>query len=166
MGPLRHTWLFVACLLAAATVWLPIARYYDRHYGRITASAGQQARGGVAAIAAVALILGGSLALRSGGDWSLDLPVNALAAALAAGFLIYHAVSVGLKPHQMIIWGSLLVAALLPVWGGLDLSDTSNVGLVLSGVAAIAAGVFDHRFLARSLGPAHGLNLKAGDLGA
>jgi hypothetical protein len=73
---------------------------------------------------------------------------------------------VGVKPHHAIIWAPLLAGALLPVWGGLDLSDTSNVGLLLAGVAAIASGVFDHRYLVRSLEPARNLNLRPGDVGA
>jgi hypothetical protein len=165
-GPLRHDWLFVAALLAAMTASLAIARYYNEHYGRITISAAQRARAAAAAVGTAALMFGVSLLLRSDVDWSLDLPVNGVAAALAAGFLSYYALTVGVKPHHAIIWGSLLVAAVLPVWGGLDLTDTSNVGLVLAGVAAMASGVFDHRFLVRSLEPAHKLNLRAGDAGA
>jgi hypothetical protein len=165
-GPLRHAWVFVACALAVAALALALVRYYNEHYGRITASVRQHARGAFAAVVNLALVLGGSLLLRSDADWSLDMPVNALAAALAAGFLGYYAVTVGVKPHHVVIWASVLVAALLPVWGSLDLSDTSNVGLVLAGVAAMASGVFDHRFLARSFGRAHGLDPKAGDLRA
>jgi hypothetical protein len=166
VGPLRHTWLFGACFLTAAALWLVIVRYYNEHYGRITGAARQQVRGAIAAVGSVALMLGLSLLVRSQADWSLDLPVNGLAASLAVGFLTYHAVTVGLKPHHVVIWGSLLVAALLPVWGGLSLSSTSNVGLVLAGVALATSGVFDHRFLARAFGSSRSLDLKAGDVGA
>jgi hypothetical protein len=165
-GPLREDWLFVAALLVTLTASLRIARYYNEHYGRITVSTGQRARAAVAAVGTTALMLAVSLLLRSDVSWSLDLPVNGVAAALAVGFLSYYALTVGVKPHHAIIWAPLLVGALLPVWGGLDLSDTSNVGLVLAGVAAIASGVFDHRYLARSLEPAGNLNLRAGDVGA
>ena len=165
-GPLREDWVFVAALLAMMTASLGIARYYNEHYGRITASTEQRVRAAVAAVGTTALMLAVSLLLRSDVSWSLDLPVNGLGAALAAGFLSYYALTVGVKPHHAIIWAPLLVAALLPVWGGLDLSDTSNVGLLLVGVAAMASGVFDHRYLVRSLEPARNLNLRAGDVGA
>ena len=166
LGPLRHEWLFAACIAAAAVLWLRIGRHYDEHYGRITGAKRQRVRGAVAAAGSVALMLGGSLLLRSNAAWSLDLPVNALAAALAAGFLTFIAVSVGLGRHHVVVWGSLLVAALLPIWGGLDLSTTSNVGLVLAGVATMASGVLDHRLLVRSFARPRGLTLKPGDLGA
>jgi hypothetical protein len=166
LGPLRHSWLFAAALLALMTVSLRISRYYNEHYGRIRISIEQRARAAVAAVGTTAVMLAASLLLRSDLDWSLDLPVNGVAAALAIGFLSYYALTVGLKPHHAIIWGPLLVAALVPLWGGLDLTDTSNVGLVLAGLAAIASWVFDHRFLVRSLEPAHNLNLRPGDAGA
>jgi hypothetical protein len=166
LGPLRHDWLFVVAAAGLVAVSLKIGRYYDEHYGRITISTGQRARAAVAAVGTTVLMFAASLLLRSDADWSLDLPVNGVAAALAVGFLSYYALSVGVKPHHAIIWGPLLVAALLPVWGGLDLTDTSNTGLVLAGVAAMASGVFDHRFLVRSLEPAHNLDLRARDVGA
>jgi hypothetical protein len=165
-GPFSHNWVFVAALLTLMTASLGISRYYNEQYGRISISTGQRARAAVAAVGTTALTLAASLLLRSDLDWSLDLPVNGVAAALAVGFLSYYALTVGVKPHHAIIWGSLLVVALLPVWGGLDLTDTSNVGLVLAGLAAMASGVFDHRFLVRSLEPAHNLSLRAGDVGA
>jgi uncharacterized membrane protein len=165
-GPLSQDWLFLVALLAVMTASLGIARYYNEQYGRITISTEQRARAAIAAVGTTALMLAVSFLLRSDADWSLDLPVNGLAAALAVGFLSYYAVTVGVKPHHAIIWGPLLVGALLPVWGGLDLTDTSNLGLVLAGVAAIASGIFDHRFLVRSLEPAHDLTPTAGDVRA
>jgi uncharacterized membrane protein len=165
-GPLRQDWVFLVALLAVMTASLGIARYYNEQYGRITISTEQRARAAIAAVGTTALMLAVSFLLRSDADWSLDLPVNGLAAALAVGFLSYYAVTVGVKPHHAIIWGPLLVGALLPVWGGLDLTDTSNLGLVLAGVAAIASGIFDHRFLVRSLEPAHDLTPTAGDVRA
>ena len=32
-GPLRHAWVFVACVLAAGLAGLAITRYYSEHYG-------------------------------------------------------------------------------------------------------------------------------------
>ena len=62
----------------------------------------------------------------------------------------------------MLIWGSLLVAGLLPVWDG---ADPGNVGLVLAGVAVIVNGVFDHLVLVRSFGPTTSPDARSGDAG-
>jgi hypothetical protein len=84
-------------------------------------------------------MVGGSLLMRSRADWSLDLPVNAIAVSFALIVLIYYAIGVGLKVHHVIIWGALLVTGALPVWNG---ADPSNIGLVLAGVAVAISGVF------------------------
>ena len=164
-GPFGSSWVFLAFgALTFAGVVL-ITRMYNERYGRVTASTEQQVRAGVATIGVVAVTLAGSSVLRSELSWSLDLPVNGLAASLAAGFLAYYAATIGIRAHHAAIWGALLVAALLPVWGGLSVEDTSNAGLVLVGVASMISGVLDHRLLARSFGGAHGFDLRAGDVG-
>jgi 4-hydroxybenzoate polyprenyltransferase len=148
-GPLRHTGVFVGVVLVIATVCALINRYYNEHYGRVTPSTGQQLKVAAAVATGVALMIGGALLLRSRASWSLDLPVNAIAATFALLMLVYYAIVVGVRAHHLIIWGSLLVAGLLPVWNG---ADPSNVGLVLAGAAVIVNGVFDHRLLVHSLG--------------
>ena len=85
---------------------------------------------------------------------ALDLPINGFAASWAAVALGYYAVNVGLRAHHVVIWGSLLVASLVPVWGDPRTSDTPNFGLLMIGVAAILTGFFDHRLLVRTFGPA------------
>jgi hypothetical protein len=165
-GPFEPTWVFVAGLVAVAGLTLAISRYDDACFGRITSTTSEQVRAAVVTLGATALVLAGSLILRSKAGWSLDMPVNALAAALAAGMLANYAVTVGPRRHHLIIWGGVLVAGLLPVWGGLSLSDTSNVGLVIYGVAAMLSGVFDHYLLVRRFGPSRALTLEAGNGGA
>jgi len=150
-GPLRHDWVFVAVLLAIGAICLVIDRYYKQHYGRVTPSPRQQLKGVAAIVLAVAIMIGLSMLLRSRASWSLDLPVNAIAVAFALLMLVSYALVVGLRPHHMVIWGSLLVVGLLPVWDG---GDPSNAGLVLAGVAVMVNGVFDHLQLARTFGPA------------
>ena len=66
-----------------------------------------------------------------------------------------------LRRHHVIVFGTLLVVGLLPVWNG---ADPSNIGLLLAGVAFIVAGILDHRELVRTFGPADGLQL--GNAGA
>jgi hypothetical protein len=162
-GPLRHDAVFVAGVLAIAATCLPISRFYHEHYGRVTLTMRQQVRAGIAAVLTAPLAFGFSLLLRSRADWSLDLPVNTIAASFALVLLATYAATVGLRTHHVIIAGALLVAGLLPVWTG---PDPSNVGLVLAGAATIAIGIFDHRLLVRTFGPAKAPNLADGDVGA
>jgi hypothetical protein len=150
VGPLRHSWVFLAAVLVIAVASLLIVRFYNENYGRLSPSTSQQMRGGLALTIGVAVMIGGALLLRSRADWSLDLPVNAIAVAFAVVMLVSYGIGVGLKAHHVIIWGALLVAGALPVWNG---ADPSNIGLVLAGVAVMVSGVFDHRLFVRTFGP-------------
>jgi hypothetical protein len=163
VGPLRHIWTFpvVAALIGAAC--LPIAHYYNEHYGRVSLSTRQHVRSAVAVLIGLAVVLGGSSLLRSQADWSLDLPVNAIAVTFALIMLISYAIGIGLKAHHVIIWGALLVAGALPVWTG---ADPSNIGLLLSGATLMVCGVFDHRLFVQTFGSSKGLNLRDSDVGA
>jgi hypothetical protein len=163
VGPLRHSWAFLLVLVAIALVYLPISHYYNDNYGRVTPSTRQQVRAAVAVAIAVALMLGGSLLLRSRADWSLDLPVNAIAVTFALLMLVSYAIGVGLKAHHVIVWGALLVTGALPVWNG---ADPSNIGLVLAGVALMVSGVFDHRLFVDTFGPPKVLEHEDGDVAA
>jgi hypothetical protein len=163
VGPLRHAWAFLVGLLAIGVACLPVARYYNEHYGRLSPSTKQEIRGAVAVAVGFAIVFGGSLLLRSRADWSLDLPVNPIAVTFALIMLISYAVGVGLRAHHVIIWGALLVAGALPVWTG---ADPSNIGLVLAGVAVMVNGVFDHRLFVRTFGSPRSLDLDEGDVGA
>ena len=156
-------WAFLAAVVVAGAACLPIARYYNENYGRLSPSTRQQVRGAVAAVIGVAVVGGGSLLLRSRAGWSLDLPVNATAASFALFMLIAYAIYVGLKAHHVIIWGALLVAGALPVWNG---ADPSNIGLVLAGVAVMVSGVFDHRLFVHTFGSPKVLDREGSDVGA
>jgi hypothetical protein len=163
VGPLRHTWAFLVVAAALGLVYLLINRYYVENYGRLTPSPRQQVRAGAAVAVAVAVVLGGSLLLRSRADWSLDLPVNAVAVTFALVMLISYGVGVGLKAHHLIIWGALLATGALPVWDG---ADPSNIGLVLAGAAVMISGVFDHRVFVDTFGPPKALHREDGDVAA
>ncbi len=52
----------------------------------------------------------------------------------------YYAVTIGLRPHHVVIWGALLVAGLVPAWGSVGSDAKINVGLMLMGAASIVAG--------------------------
>jgi hypothetical protein len=163
VGPLRHTWAFPIAAAIVATACLPIARYYNDNYGRLTPSTRQEVRGAIAVAIALAVMVGGSSLLRSHAAWSLDLPVNAVAVSFALVVLISYAIGVGLKAHHVIIWGALLLIGAVPVWSG---PDPSNIGLVLAGVAVMVGGVFDHRLFVETFGPPTGLDLEERDVGA
>ena len=143
--------MFLACGAAIAGACAAVNRYYNAHYGRVTPSTRQQVKGAIVGVAAVVVMVAGSLLLRSRASWSLDLPVNPIPALFGVLMLAYSAAVVGLRPHHLVIWGSLIVAGLLPVWDG---ADPSNVGLVMCGVAVMVNGVCDHLEIVRTFGPA------------
>lgn len=163
VGPLRHTWVFPVAAVAVGAVCLPIARYYNDNYGRLSPSTRQQVRAAVAVVIALAVIVGGSLLLRSRAEWSLDLPVNATAVSFALIMLLQYAIGVGLRAHHVIIWGAVLITGALPVWTG---ADPSNIGLLLAGVALMVDGVFDHRLFVQTFGSPKSLSLEERDAGA
>ena len=150
-GPLRHAWAFGAAILLIGAAWAAVNRFYNEHYGRVTPSVRRQRRAAAAGLLAVALMLGITTLLRSRASWSLDLPVNPIPAAFGLLMLAYYALVVGLRAHHVLIWGSLVVVGMLPVWDG---ADPSNIGLVLCGLAVMVNGVCDHLVLVRALGAA------------
>jgi hypothetical protein len=158
-GPLQHDWVFVVAVLAIGAIWAAINRYYNEHYGRVTPSVGRQYRAAAAGLLGVALMLGLTTLLRSRASWSLDLPVNPIPAAFGLLMLAYYALVSGLRAHHIVIWGSLIVIGLLPVWDG---ADPSNVGLVLTGAAVVVNGVFDHLVIVRTFGRAATATLAGG----
>jgi len=163
VGPLSHSWVFLVAALAIGAPCLPIARYYNEHYGRLSPSTRQQVRGAVGVALGLPVVVGGSLLMRSRADWSLDLPVNPIAVTFAVVMLLSYAIGMGLQRHHAIIWGALLVAGAVPLWTG---SDPSNIGLVLAGVAVMVDGVLDHRLFVRTFGSPRSLDLEEGDVGA
>src|ERR1039457_5337142 len=146
VGP---AWAFPVVVAAAGAACLPIARYYSQNYWRLSPSARQQVRGGAALVIGLAVMTGGAFLMRSRADWSLNLPVNAIAVSFALFMLVSYAIGVGLKAHHVLVWGALLVAGALPVWNG---ADPSNIGFVLAGSALMASGYFDHRLFVRTFG--------------
>jgi hypothetical protein len=159
VGPLIHTWVFLLCVLVLAAACLPIQRYYRDHYGSVTLSTRQQIRAAAATAVSVPASVAGSFLLRSRVDWSLDWPVNPTMASFGMVMLACYAATVGLRTHHVVIWGALVVGGLLPVWRG---SDPSNIGLILVGIAVVAAGLMDHRLLVRTFGASRGLESSAG----
>jgi hypothetical protein len=159
-GPLRNNWVFLAVLAAVGIACLPINNFYNKHYGTLRASAGQQARAAAAVVLGIVVVVGGSFLLRSRMSWSLDLPVNATAVTLSLVILLSYAAGRVLKAHHLIIWGSVLVVGATPLWKG---ADPSNIGLVIVGVALMVNGVFDHLLFVRTFGAPASLEGKGDD---
>jgi hypothetical protein len=148
-GPLRNTWVFLAVLALIGIACLPINNFYNKHYGTLHASAGQQARAAAAVALGIVVVVGGSTLLRSRASWSLDLPVNATAVTLSLVILLSYAAGRVLKAHHLIIWGTVLVVGAIPLWDG---ADPSNIGLAIVGVSLMVNGVFDHLLFVRTFG--------------
>lgn len=158
VGPLRHLWVAYIAIVIPAALLLWINRYYDEHYGRVTPVPRHWVRVAVHVAVVLALSIGVWLLI-----WSSDLPLNAAAAVWGTGMLAATAFTVGLRKHRVIIWGSLLVAGLLPVWNDADASTTA---WLLAGVAFMATGIFDHRLLARTSGQRADRSPETRDAGA
>jgi hypothetical protein len=158
--PLGHPWIFLGSLVVLGAAWLGSNRYYNDHYGRVTRSRRQQVRYAVASLLLFpAAMVGGSVV-----DSSFALPVSVSAAAFALAMLAWFAICVELRARHLVVWGSLLVAGLVPVWG--TLPDKVSVAWLAIGAATVAAGIVDHRALVRAYGPAKDPNLEHGNVGA
>jgi hypothetical protein len=153
-GPFRHLWVVPVVMVLAGVLYLLGVRYYNDNYGRVTLRTSQvRAIGG--GIASVAVLIGGPVVVQA-----LDLPVNGFGVSWAVVALGYYAVNVGLRPHHIVIWGGVLLASLVPLWGDPRTSDTPNIGLLMIGVAAMATGILDHRLLVRTFGTPNALALE------
>ena len=133
-------------VVAAAASWL-IARYYRETYGEVKPTRDRQVRNAVAVIAwIVVLFVGASKFL----FWRLDSPICVYLAAFALATLTYYAILVGVRTHHLVIWGTLVVVSLLPIWGGLGV-DRDPIAMMIAGVALMISGLFDQRLLGRAL---------------
>jgi hypothetical protein len=145
-------------LLLALLASLLIARYYRHRYGTVIPTRRRQVRQAVALLAWVAvLFVGGSKYL----FWSLHSPICVFVAAFALATLVYYAILVGLRTHHLVIWGSMFLGGVLPLWGGLGL-DRDAVAMFPLGVALIASGLLDQRLLVRSFEFSKSLKLETG----
>lgn len=161
-GPSEPVMLAIlgAGVLLCSVSCLLIARYYKDNYGKVTPSRGRQVRHAVAVVAwAVVLFFGANKYLL----WSLDSPICVFASAFSLATLTYYAILVGLRAHHIVIWGSLFLAGLLPVWGGLG-PDRDAFAMFPLGVALVVSGLLDQRLLGRSFGPS-GLTVENSNAG-
>ena len=156
-GPLQYPWVFLVVVALLGIACVPINHFYNKYYGKIRPSPGQQARAAVAVVLAILVVVGGSMLLRSQASWSLNLPVNATAVTLSAAILLSYAAGRVLKAHHLIIWLTVLVAGAVPLWDG---PDPSNIGLAIVGVALMLNGVLDHLLFVRTFGTPAAIEVK------
>jgi hypothetical protein len=139
---LASPWTFGPCVLVLALAAWRIQLYYNDTFGRVRPSRRMQIAYGLASLALAASLIGGSYL-----DFATDLPVSLFAMSFGAAMLVSFQLYIGLKRHQLVVWGGLLLLGLLPVWGSFD--DRASVAWLPIGVATIVAGVLDHRLLVR-----------------
>jgi hypothetical protein len=157
-GPFENLWLVPACAVVAAAGYGLVLRYYNVHYGRMLPEMG--ARGVAGIVAAIVVMGGGSVVVQV-----LDLPLNGIALSWAIVAFGYYGLTIGLRPHHVVIWGLVAVIGLVPFWGDARTTDTSNFGLLIVGFAVMLTGVLDHRLLVQTFGPSRDPRLEVSNAG-
>jgi hypothetical protein len=152
-GPLRSDGVFVLCLAAIAAGWALLTRFYDEHYGRVTTRSEPYLRTALPYAFYLGALVGGPLL-----DAWLDPSVSPLAALFAVAALSWYALRVQLRAYHVVVWGALLVGALIPVWDSFD--DSTSVAFLPIGVATIVSGLLDHRALVAGFGAARDLDVE------
>ena len=158
--PSAEFWILGGGALLCLAAWAGVFLYYQRNFGRVTPVRSRQVRysraaGAGGAVFVAADVMGIAVLGR-------HQPVSVIAAGWALGMLVFYAAIAGLRAHHIVIWGSLLVAGLLPIWGG---GDVDAVACLAIGAATIASGLFDHRILARTFRTYKDLNLEDSNAG-
>ncbi len=150
-------------LLGALAVWA-VTFYYQHHFGMVTPTRSRKVRTLVAAGAGFGVYIVAYQLARAILGQPPQQPVNTTAATFALGMMVFYAINTGLKAHHIVIWGSLLVAGLLPIWG-LDVNRDA-VAYFPIGAASVASGLLDHRLLVRTFKSYQALDLENTDVGA
>ena len=152
------SWFLVGGVLLCLGVWLCTARYYQNNYGRVTPTKGRQRRYSVAFFTSFAVFIGADQLTRVIFGRPPDRPMSSYAASWSLGMLVFFAMTVGLKLHHIVIWGSLLIAGLLPIWG--VNVDRDAVASFPIGAATILSGLLDHRLLVHIFNSSRSSHLK------
>jgi hypothetical protein len=154
-------WVLAGCGTLALASTLAVHVYYLRSFGRVTPSTSRQVRYGLAAVGGFAVYVAADQLGRAILGRPPEQPISTTAAAWALGMLVFYATTAGLKAHHIVIWGALLVAGLLPIWGlGVDRDAWASFPI---GAATIVSGLFDHRLLVNTFRSYSGLNLEESD---
>jgi hypothetical protein len=125
-----------------------VALYYRTNYGSVTPTRSRQVRQYVALALGFAVFVGVDQLARTLLGRPPAQPVSTYAASWAVGMLVFYAIAGGLRAFHVVIWGSLFVAGVLPIWG-LSL-DRDAVAAFPIGAATMVSGIFDHWLLVRA----------------
>jgi hypothetical protein len=134
-------------LLGALAFWA-VNRYYQHRFGVVTPTRSRKVRTLVAAGAGFGVYIVAYQLARAVLGQPPRQPVSTMAATFALGMVVFYAMNTGLKAHHIVIWGSLLVAGLMPIWG-LDVNRDA-IAYFQIGAASVASGLLDHRLLVRT----------------
>ena len=140
--------------VAAALACYGITRYYETHFGRVEVPQPQRRRQLLLTVAAMAAIVAATIL----GE-AFRAPVNLYGIAVAVSMVGLWGYGGVLRTHHLLLAGGLAILSLLPLGGaGLTTasSSTTSMTVVLLGMAVVtvSAGLIDHAYLARWLGPA------------
>jgi len=150
----------VVCLAALGAIGL----YYQRTYGKVTPTPGRRRRHFGGALAGFAVFVAVDQLIRTVSGRPPTAAVSSYVTSWALGMLVFYAIAVGLKAHHVVVWGTLAVAGLLPIWGvSVDRDAVASFPL---GVATMVSGLLDHRLLMRTFAASSRLDLETTDAGA
>jgi hypothetical protein len=161
--PVKPLILLGGVLLAFGSL-AAVALYYRTYYGSVTPTRSRQVRQFVAMGLGFAVFVGVDQLARILLGRPPGQPVSSYAASWAAGMLVFYAIARGLRAYHLVIWGSLFVAGVLPIWG-LSL-DRDAVASFPIGVATMLSGIFDHYFLVRAFDSSKRQSLGHSNVGA
>jgi hypothetical protein len=138
---------YATLLLVAATLFEAVRRYYRRTLGDVVLTRRAQRKYVVAAVAGFAVYIGTDQLGRALLGRPPEPPINLTLTTWALGTLTFHALSLGIRLHHLVIWGAAVVAGLLPIWGHGD--DRDAIAFFPLAAATILSGLIDHVRLVR-----------------
>jgi hypothetical protein len=139
--------------VVAVLAYYGIARYYERHFGRVELPQQRRTRQWLLATAGGAVIVVASVL----GE-VFRLPVNLYGVAAAIVLLATWGYGGVLRVHHLLLAAGLVILSVLPLGGSgfMGFSTTTSMTVVMLGigVVCVCAGLMDHAYLVRWLGPA------------
>jgi hypothetical protein len=144
-------WIQLGGLLLAFAAMAGVHGYYRRSFGTATPHRGRQLRYVAASVGAFAVFVAADQLGRAILGRPPREPVSTTVVAWALGMLVFYVAVGGLRRHHVLIWGAVLVAGLLPVWGlG---ADRDAIAFFPLAVATFVSGLVDHVLLVRTFRP-------------
>jgi hypothetical protein len=144
----------VGCLAALGGVGL----YYRRTYGKVNPTADRRRRYIAGAVAGFGVFVAVDQLIRTLFGRPPTPAISSYVTAWSLGMLVFYAIAVGLKVHHIVVWGTLAVAGILPVWG--VSADRDALASFPIGVVTMLSGLLDHRLLLGAFASAGPLDLE------